>query len=89
MGYGNITRALLTEESRRKTIGSSHHGEAHYVQKESKQRRGRNKQRNDSDKDGKKDASRDRSKSRGKKDIQCHFCDKVGHLKKDCYAVKR
>ena len=31
----------------------------------------------------KKDASRGRSKSRGKKDIQCHFCDKFGHLKKD------
>ena len=30
-----------------------------------------------------------RSKSRGKKDIQCHFYDKFGHLKKDCYAWKR
>ena len=34
--YGNITGALLSEESRRKTMGSSHHGEAHYVQKEGK-----------------------------------------------------
>ena len=39
--------------------------------------------------EGKRDASRGRSKSRGKKDIQCHFCDKFGHLKKDCYAWKR
>ena len=29
--YGNITGALLSEELRRKTMGSSHHGEAHYV----------------------------------------------------------
>ena len=29
--YGNITGALLSEESRCKTMGSSHHGEAHYV----------------------------------------------------------
>ena len=29
--YNNITRALLSEESRCKTIGSSHHGKAHYV----------------------------------------------------------
>lgn len=41
--YNNITGALLSEESRRKTMGSSHHGEAHYVQKESKQRQGCNK----------------------------------------------
>ena len=34
--YNNITGALLSEESRRKTMGSSHHGEAHYVQKEDK-----------------------------------------------------
>ena len=88
--YGNITGALLSEESRCKTMGSSHHGEAHYVQKEGKQRQGRSKQRNDFDRDGKKDASCGRSKSRGgKKDIQCHFCDKFGHLKKDCYAWKR
>ena len=45
--YGNISGALLSEESRRKTMGSSHHGEAHYVQKESKQRQGRSKQCNE------------------------------------------
>ena len=87
--YGNITGALLNEVSRRKTMSNSHHGEAHYVQKEGKQRQGTNKHRNDSDRDGKEDASRGCSKSRGKKDIQCHFCDKFGHLKKDCYAWKR
>ena len=47
------------------------------------------KLKNDSNRDGKKDASHGRSKSRGKKDIQCHFYDKFGHLKKDCYAWKR
>ena len=44
--YNNSTRALLSEESRRKTMGSSHHGEAHYVKREGKQRHGRSKQRN-------------------------------------------
>eukprot|EP00250_Pteridium_aquilinum_P021200 c25051_g1_i1 orf=1172-1807(-) len=29
--YNSITGSLLSEESRRKTMGSSHHGEAHYV----------------------------------------------------------
>ena len=75
--YNNITGALLSEESRCKTMGSSHHGEAHYVKKEGKQRQGRSKKCNDSDRDGKKDASRGCSKSRGKKDIQCHFCDNL------------
>ena len=52
---------------------------------------GHNKHRNASDRDAKKDSqSRGRSQSRGnKKDIQCHFCDKYGHMKKDCYAWKR
>lgn len=59
------------------------------VQKEDKQRHGRSKQYNDSDRDGKKDASCGHSHCHGKKDIQCHFCDKYGHLKKDYYAWKR
>ena len=67
--YNNITGALLSEESRHKTMGSSHHGEAHYVQREGKQRQGHRKQCGDSDRDGKKDASCGRSQSRGKKDI--------------------
>ena len=70
-------------------MGSSHHGEAHYVQRDGKQRRGRSKQRGEFDRDGKKDASRGRSQSRGKKDIQCHYCGKFGHLKKDCFTWKR
>ena len=41
--YNSITGSLLGEESRHKTMGSSHHGEAHYVQKEGRQRRGRSK----------------------------------------------
>ena len=69
-------------------MGESHHGEAHYVQKDDKQRRGRSKHRDCDDK-GQKDASRSRSKSRGKKSVQCHFCDKYGHIKKDCHAWKK
>ena len=87
----NVSRALLSEEARRKAMGSSHHGEAHYVQKEGKQRRGRSRN-HDNDKSGKKNdaKSRGRSKSCGSlKDVQCHHCKKYGHLKKDCYAWKR
>ena len=69
-------------------MGESHHGEAHYVQKDDEQRRGRSKHRDCDDK-GQKDASRGRSKSRGKKSVQCHFCDKYGHIKKDCHAWKK
>ena len=87
--YNDISGALLVEETRRETMGSLHHGKAHYVQKAGKQRRGCSRPR-DSDKDakdGKKDnALRAMSKSRRKQDIQCHFCDKYGHIKRDCYA---
>ena len=87
--YNDISGALLAEEARHKTMGSLHHGKAHHVQKAGKQRRGCSRPC-DSDKDakdGKKDnASHARSKSCSKRNIQCHFCDKYGHIKKDCYA---
>ena len=35
--YNDIFGALLAKKTRRKTMGSSHHGKAHYVQKASKQ----------------------------------------------------
>ena len=63
----------------------------HYVQKEGKQRRGRSRNR-DNGKSGKKNnaKSHGRLKSRGSlKDVQCHHCEKYGHLMKDCYAWKR
>ena len=34
--YNYVSRALLLEEARRKAMDSSHHGEAHYVQKDGK-----------------------------------------------------
>ena len=77
--YNDVSGALLGEEIRRKSMGSSHHGEAHYVQRDGRQHRGRSRQRG-SDKDGKNE-TRGRSKSRSKKDIQCHFCEKYGHYK--------
>ena len=90
--YNDISRALIIEETRHKTMGSLHHGKAHYVQKKIRQRRGCSRQ-HDSDKyakDGKKDnALHAKSKSCSKREIQCHFCDKYGHIKKDCYAWQR
>ncbi|MCO5555218.1 hypothetical protein L7F22_008762 [Adiantum nelumboides] len=61
---------------------------AHYVQKDGKQRKGRSWNR-ESKKEGNRDASKGRSKSPGHRNVQCHYCDKFGHIKKDCYAWKR
>ena len=88
MAYSDVASAILSEEQHRKAMGESHHGEAHYVQRDDKQRRGHSKHRDHDDK-GQKDASRGRSKSHGKKSVQCHFCDKYGHIKKDCHAWKK
>ena len=77
--YNDVSGAILGEEIRRKSMGVLHHGEAHYVQRDGKQRRGRSKQRG-SDKDGRNE-TRGRSKSRSKKDVQCHFCDRYGHYR--------
>ncbi|MCO5603454.1 hypothetical protein L7F22_057604 [Adiantum nelumboides] len=73
---------------RRQAMGSSHHGEAYYVQKYEKQRKGRSWNR-ESKKEGNRDASKGRSKSPGRRNVQCHYCDKFGHIKKDCNAWKR
>ena len=43
--YNDVTSSLLSEEMRRKTMGSSHHGKAHYVPKDDKQCKGRSSAR--------------------------------------------
>ena len=76
--------ALLSKEIRHKYMGGlSRHGEAHYVQRVSKNHgrsclRGRYYGKN-----------HDRSKYRSKKDIECYYCHEQGHLKKDYYAWKK
>ncbi|MCO5560593.1 hypothetical protein L7F22_014208 [Adiantum nelumboides] len=62
--YIDVTSSLLSEEMCHQAIGSSHHGEAHYVQKDGKQRKGRSWNR-ESKKEGNRDASKGRSKSPG------------------------
>ncbi|MCO5581236.1 hypothetical protein L7F22_035114 [Adiantum nelumboides] len=86
--YINVTSSLLSKEMRRKAMGSSHHGKAHYVQKDGKQHKGRS-WNCESKKEGNRDDSKGRSKSPGRRNVQCHYCDKFGHIKKDCYAGKR
>ncbi|MCO5563990.1 hypothetical protein L7F22_017645 [Adiantum nelumboides] len=86
--YIDVTSSLLSEEMRRQAMGSSHHGEAHYVQKDGKQRKGHPWNR-ESKKEGNRDASKGRSKSPVRHNVQCHYCDKFGHIKKNCYAWKR
>ncbi|MCO5588661.1 hypothetical protein L7F22_042619 [Adiantum nelumboides] len=87
--YNDVTSSLLSKEIQQKSMGNSHHGEAHYVQRGGKQRKGCAKQ-HDASKDGKKDPSCDRSKSSGcYKNVQCHYCEKYGHMKKDCHAWRR
>ncbi|MCO5590742.1 hypothetical protein L7F22_044717 [Adiantum nelumboides] len=63
-------------------MGSSHHGKAHYVQKDGKQHKGRSWTR-----ESKKEGNRDASKGNG--NVQCHYCDEFGHIKNDFYAWKR
>ena len=82
--YNDVTSHLLLEEIRHKTRDSLHHCKAHYVQKDGKQQRGHLKQR-DLGKDNQRYISKERSKSRGcYKNIQYHYYDKYGHIKKDC-----
>ena len=82
--YNDICGALLGEEIRRKSMVASQNGDAYNVYdvgSRKNQHRGRSQTRNSSGND------RGRSKSR-KKNIECHYCHKKGHLKKDCYALK-
>ncbi|MCO5608136.1 hypothetical protein L7F22_062342 [Adiantum nelumboides] len=75
--YMDVTSSLLSEEMHQKAMGSSHHGiKGCSWQCESKKK-------------GNEDASKDRSKSPGYRNVQWHYCDKFGHIKKDCYAWKR
>ena len=64
---------------------SGKHGEAHYVHKDKK--RGYNFTCQ-SDKED-KDKTKSRSKSCGRSKMQCSYCDKPGHLKKNCFQQKR
>eukprot|EP01018_Ginkgo_biloba_P027656 Gb_41806 [translate_table: standard] len=71
--YDTVVGSLLSEETRRKSSSESSTSEAMVA-------RGRSKEI------GEKSRGTSRSKSRGKKGTQkCWFCNKSGHLKKDCW----
>ncbi|KAH7283219.1 hypothetical protein KP509_35G066300 [Ceratopteris richardii] len=83
--YDDICGALLSEEICRKSMVGTQSGDAYNVRDSyqgKNQQRGRSKNK---EKNGQRNKSR--SKSR-KRDIECHFCHKKGHMKKDYYALK-
>ena len=76
-----VKSGVLNEEMRRRTQGVSSHSDALIVE-----HRGRNKYR------GQDQSNRGRSRSKSKlryKDLECHFCGKMGHIKKYCFKWKR
>ena len=70
---------VLNEEVRRKTQGSSSQSEVLLTEN-----RGRSKSKSEKGRD------KSRSKSRSRyKNLECHHCGKMGHIKKYCYKWKR
>ena len=75
-----VTSSLLNEETRRKSSGTSH-SEALVMEN-----RGRSR--------SKSRAPHNRDKSRGhsslisKKDVECCYCHKKGHMKRECRKLK-
>ncbi|KAF7825202.1 Retrovirus-related Pol polyprotein from transposon TNT 1-94 [Senna tora] len=80
--FDDVAGAILEEESRRKNkedrSGSSKQAEALTMT------RGRSMERDSSGSHG-----QGRSKSRRRKNVQCYNCGKRGHLKKDCWNIKK
>ena len=75
-----VTSSLLNGEVKRKSSNSSN-SEALVVK-----RRGRDRSRTPHVRDQSRDSSKGDSKS--KKDIECHYCHKKGHMKKECWKLK-
>ena len=76
-----VKDSMFNEEARRKELGISSNTEALVIE-----RREKNKIRKPSS-DYNRDKARGKSKSR--KDIKCFYCDKPGHIKKECIKFKR
>ena len=75
-----VTSSMLNEETRRKSSGSSHF-EALVMENRG---RGRSKSRAPHN----RDKSRGRSRSILKKDVECYYCHKKGHMKRECKKLK-
>ncbi|KAL5702856.1 hypothetical protein ACHQM5_028020 [Ranunculus cassubicifolius] len=77
-----VSNALLNEDLRRggiKENGSSSLNNDTLIH----EKKGRNK------KQGKRNQGKSKGQSKDKKDDQCHYCDKMGHWKSDCYKYKQ
>ena len=75
-----VTNSLLNEETRRKSSGSSH-SEALVMEN-----RGRGKSKSKAPHN--RDNSRGRSSLISKKDVECYYCHKKGHMKRECRKLK-
>ncbi|KAF7129820.1 hypothetical protein RHSIM_Rhsim10G0014000 [Rhododendron simsii] len=81
-----VTSSLLNEETRRKSTGSSH-SEALVVNPRGRSRGRSNTPHNrDQSRGSSRGSSRGRSPS--KQDIECHYCKKKGHMKRECLKLK-
>ncbi|MCO5612796.1 hypothetical protein L7F22_067067 [Adiantum nelumboides] len=79
----DVESSLLMEEVSHKNVEDTKSSSAMHI-------RGRPKSRGNNEKNGhNKSKSRERSKSRTGKDVECYYCHKKGHVKKDCYKWKR
>ncbi|MCO5598041.1 hypothetical protein L7F22_052130 [Adiantum nelumboides] len=77
----NVESSLLMEEVNRKNVEGTKFSSAMHVRGRSHSRG--NYERRD------KSKSHSRSKSRPGKGVECYYCRKKGHMKKDCYKFKR
>ena len=79
--YNDVIGSLLTEEIRQKSMESTTHGAAHVTT--SGKPRGRTQRRD-------KSKERTRNQSRNpKKNIECFYCGKLGHISKECHSRLR
>ncbi|CAA0839882.1 Unknown protein [Striga hermonthica] len=78
MSFDYAKSGILNEEIRRRTQGSSSQTEVLVTEQKERQQN-----------IGQGNRGKSRSKSRGKyKDVECNYCKKKGHMKKDCWKLK-